>query len=126
MIKVGKYLDEAIDRRIARNDSDIAKQLGVSRSAISLWRLGRSAPNEDQAAKLAELLGKPEIMAECMAHRAKEPQARAAWERLARMAMQSTLGVIMGVTFVMSPTPANASTSNKTLNDCLYYVKLQA
>lgn len=80
------YLDEANDRGIVRNDNDLATRLHISRSTVSKWRSGERTPDEDQAAALADLLGKPEVMPECAAARAKTPQARAAWERLAKMA----------------------------------------
>lgn len=67
------YLDEAIERKLVKNDSETARRLEVSRATVSDWRVGRTAPNEDQAAALAALLGKPEILAECMGARAKKP-----------------------------------------------------
>lgn len=80
------YLDEAKERGIAKNDSDIARKLEVTPQAVSKWRKGDDAPAEDTAARLAEMLGKPEVMAECAAARAKTPEGRRAWERLAKIA----------------------------------------
>lgn len=86
MKPVWMYLDEAQERGLAANDSDIAAKLGVTKAAVCEWRKGRSAPAEDAAARLAELIGKPEVMAECAAARAKTPEGRRMWERLARIA----------------------------------------
>lgn len=86
MKPVWMYLDEAQERGLAANDSDIATKLGVTKAAVCEWRKGRSAPAEDAAARLAELIGKPEVMAECAAARAKTPEGRRMWERLARIA----------------------------------------
>ena len=52
MKAIWMYLDEAAERGIVRNDNDLANRLGVHRSAVSHWRSGKSAPNEDQAAVL--------------------------------------------------------------------------
>lgn len=95
MKPVWMYLDEAIDRGEAKNDSDIARKLGVTSAAVCEWRKGRSAPAEDAAARLADLIGKPEVMAECAAARAKTPEGRRAWERLARIAAAAV--VVVGV-----------------------------
>jgi transcriptional regulator with XRE-family HTH domain len=86
MKPVWMYLDEAQERGLAANDSDIAAKLGVTKAAVCEWRKGRSAPAEDAAARLAELIGKPEVMAECATARAKTPEGRRMWERLARIA----------------------------------------
>jgi len=89
MKPVTMYLDECIDRGLARNDSDIGRKIGATRAAISDWRVGRSHPNDDMAVRLADLLGKDpgELLAECGAARAKTPETRRAWERVAaRMA----------------------------------------
>lgn len=95
MKPVWMYLDEAQARGLAANDSDIAAKLGVTKASVCEWRKGRSAPGEDAAAKLAELLEKPEVMAECAAARAKTPEGRRMWERLARIAAAAV--VVVGV-----------------------------
>lgn len=92
MKQISLYLDEAIESGVAKNASELARLIGVSRSALSEWRAGRCSPNDDQAVKLAELLGKDpgELLAECGAARAKTPETRRAWERVAaRMAATS-------------------------------------
>lgn len=104
------YLDEAADRGLVKNDTDLGGLLGVSRSAVCEWRKGRSAPNEDQAAALAALLGKPEIMAECMAARTKRPETRAMWERAAKtLSLAASLVAGAGVILLLSPSPATAA-----------------
>ena len=96
MKPINLYLEEAIDSGKAKNDSDIARKIGATRSAVSSWRTGRRAPDDEEAIKLAELLGKEpgELLAECGAARAKTPATRQAWERVAaRMATIITLCV---------------------------------
>lgn len=89
MKQIFMYLDEAQDTGIVKNDADLAKRLGISRASVSEWRSGKSTPNDDQAVRLAKLIGKDagELLAECGAARAKSPETRRAWERIAaRMA----------------------------------------
>ncbi len=85
MRTVSSYLDELIDRRIARNDADIARLLNISRATVSIWRSGGSAPGEDQAAALAVLLERPEFVAVCMAQRTKREDTKRVWEVVAQM-----------------------------------------
>lgn len=92
MKQIFLYLDEAQDMGIVKNDAELAKQLGLSRASVSEWRSGKSTPNDEQAVRLANLLGKDagELLAECGAARAKSPETRKAWERIAaRMAASS-------------------------------------
>lgn len=112
MKPIRRYLDEAIDAGVFKNDSDIARQLGVHRSAVSQWRVGATAPNEDQAAALAALLGKPEVMAECMAARTRRPETRAMWERAAKtLSMATALSMVAGVLVLLTAPGNNANAS---------------
>lgn len=111
MKAVSLYLDECISRGVAANDADIARKVGVHRSAVSQWRLNMTAPAEDAAAKLAELLGKPEVMAECAAARAKTPEGRRMWERLARIAAAAVV--------VVAVTPHNTYASASQYAPCI-------
>lgn len=100
------YLDEAIDRGLAKNDSDIAKKIGATRTAVCDWRAGNTAPSDDHAVRLTELLGKDpgELLAECGAARAKTPETRRAWERIAaRMAASGITACVLVMAIGHSP-----------------------
>lgn len=104
------YLDEAADRGIVKNDAELARMVGVTRQSVSDWRRGTTAPGEDAAAALAALLGKPEVMAECMAARTKRPETRAMWERAAKtLSLAASLVAGAGVILLLSPSPAIAA-----------------
>ncbi|MDR3086507.1 MAG: helix-turn-helix domain-containing protein [Azoarcus sp.] len=111
-MKISHYMDEAEQRGIIKNDAEIARRLGVADATVSRWRTGQRAPDEDQAAALAELLNKPQIMAESAASRAKTKEGRAAWERLARsLSLQASLYAAIICTAILgslTPTPTNA------------------
>lgn len=111
MKKISSYIDEAIDSGVATNSADLARKLGVSRSALSEWRAERSSPNDDQAVKLADLLGKDagEILAECGAARAKSPETRRAWERIAARMAASSITVCAMVIAIRQSQEASAS-----------------
>lgn len=102
MKPIHMYLDECIERGICKNDSEIGLRLAVTRSAISHWRSGTSAPSDEQAIKLARLISKPEIelMAEAAAARAKSPEARSYWERIAKYS--ATAASVVAMTAVVS------------------------
>lgn len=110
MSAITRRIAEAIDTGRAKNYSDLAHQLGVTPAAITEWRKERSAPNEDQAAALAALLGKPEVMAECMAARTRRPETRAMWERAAKtLSMAASLTAVAGVVLLTTATGVEAA-----------------
>jgi transcriptional regulator with XRE-family HTH domain len=108
---MSRYLDDARESGLVKSDYDLAKKLGIGRAAVSKWRLGDHAPGEDQAAALATLLGKPEIMAEASAARAKTPEARKAWEKVAALlheAKDFAIVAAIGLACAMPATQADA------------------
>ena len=114
MKKICMYMDEAQDIGAVKNDAELAKKLGISRASVSEWRSGKSTPNDDQAVKLAEVLGKEpgELLAECGAARAKTPATRQAWERIAaRMAMSITLCAL-----IIHPSQSEAAEGRNVCN----------
>lgn len=98
MKRIHQYLDDALARGLADNDSDIARKIGTTRAAVSSWRTGRRSPDDEQAVKLALLLGRDpgELLAECGAARAKTPATRKVWERMAaRMASYGITALVL-------------------------------
>lgn len=114
MKAIARYLDELIDQGTVKNDSDTARKLNLSRATVSKWRSGDRAPDDEEAVRLADLLGKEagELLAECGAARAKTPATRQAWERIAaRMAMSITLCAL-----IIHPSQSQAAEGHKDCN----------
>ena len=117
MKPISRYLDDALDKGLSKNDSDTARKIGVTRASISDWRNGRTTPNDDQAVKLAELLGRDagEILAECGAARAKTPETRRAWERIAARMAASSITVCAMIIAIGYPQESKAEYISKLL-----------
>ncbi|WP_083483019.1 DUF3693 domain-containing protein [Thauera sp. 63] len=117
MSAITRRIAEAIDTGRAKNYSDLAHQLGVTPAAITEWRKERSAPNEDQAAALAALLGKPEVMAECMAARTRRPETRAMWERAAKTLSMATALSMVAVVLLLLTGAGNSAYASSGCNE---------
>jgi transcriptional regulator with XRE-family HTH domain len=106
---IALYLDEAIDRKIVKNDAETAARLGIARATVSRWRAGEKAPGDEEAIALAYLLQKhpEELLMECAATRTKSPEARRVFERLAKQfavaASVATAMIISGFCLTYSP-----------------------
>lgn len=79
-----EYLDEAKNRLGLPSDYALSKALGLTTSAISNYRAGRSRIDDDVALKLANLTGRNplEVIAAANFERAKTPEMKAIWQGL--------------------------------------------
>jgi predicted transcriptional regulator len=84
MKTTGDYLDAVKAKLDLPSDYATAKALGVTRAAVSRYRLGQSAPDDLVCARIAEILElEPmEVIAAIHFERATEPKARALWESI--------------------------------------------
>jgi len=89
------------------SDYQLAKRMGLTVQTISTWRRGKSTFDDTNAAKIAAILGREpgEVMALCAAERAKEPDNRARWLRVAALLAAAVL-----------PPAAGAAADNITKN----------
>lgn len=99
-------LDALADR--AGSDRKAAPLLGITHSAFSAWRTGRSFPDDDQCRKIGELLSRDPayVMAVVRAQRAKTKETRETWQRVAQ-AFASVL-VTVGAVTAIGVTPGTA------------------
>lgn len=113
-----RYLDELIDHGMVKNDSETARKLNVSRATVSDWRTGRTTPNDEQAVNLASLLRKDpgELLAECGAARAKSPETRRAWEKVA--ARIASYGITACLLIMTMPYSEQARASQGSASYC--------
>ncbi|WP_404989555.1 helix-turn-helix domain-containing protein [Caballeronia sp. LZ016] len=130
MKTTGKYLDEVRDRLDLPSDYAIAKALGVTRSAISSYRTGRTVPDDLVCARIAAALGvEPmEVIAATNYQRAKTDEARTLWESIwgkAAGAIALTL-TLFAVGLSVAPTSkATESGNGWVVRNTLCYVNCE-
>lgn len=106
-------------------DKDLAVKLRVTKSAVSNWRTGRAHPDAESVSRMCEATGEhvahwlPLIEAE----RARTPEAKKVWLRLAQMA--AAIALVVGI----APTHAeaiNALRGESAISADIHYAKLLA
>lgn len=82
------------------SDYRVAKELGVSRQAVSKWRAGRNLMGDDAGLEAAKLLKvKPEVvLLKLAAERSNSDEAAAVWKRLQRTAAVLLVTTLAGLT----------------------------
>lgn len=110
-MKTCKYFDEAIKKQGLKNDTELAKELGIGKAALSHYRKGIRSVDNETCLKVAKMCGMdnplPVIMA-ADADRAERSGQRSLWEEyFPKMAAASV------TIFVTSP--ALAALYNKAL-----------
>lgn len=108
-----KLLDRAKKAQGIESDYRLAQVAGVAKTAVTNYRSGRNAPDDEVAARLAELAGmNPEsVIAELHAERAKTPEMRALWLRMAshvRHAVAAVMLAIGAAMLLVAPNPGGA------------------
>lgn len=104
-------------------DKDLAAKLRVTKSAVSNWRNGRAHPDAESVARMCEATG--ESVAHWLplieADRARNPEARKVWLRLAQMA--AAVALTVGITAPLSTARAESTNFAQSVHP-VYYVKL--
>lgn len=127
-----QLLDKAKKAQGIESDYKLAQALGVVQTAVTNWRSGRSHPDDVRAAQLAEMAGQDpsSVIAELHAARAKTPEVRALWLRMAQQLRHAVALVMMacGVALLLvAPNPQGAQASTLPHHEngpaSVYYVK---
>lgn len=109
-----QYLGEVKDRLELPSDYAIAKALGVTRAAVSRYRMGHSMPDDLVCARIAEILciEPMEVIAATNYQRSKTDEARTLWESIwgkaAGAIALSLIACAVGALAVV-PSPARAA-----------------
>jgi hypothetical protein len=124
--ETNKLLDRAAKKLPTESDYSIANALGVSRAAVSKWRLGRNHMADTAAMKLAEILGEPSevVLALVAADRSSDPGAKKTWTNMAKKLRATAAATTMAALgFTMFPSDAARSQENGEFAQSVYYVK---
>jgi len=98
------------------SDYRIAKELGVSKTTVSNWRVGKGTMSDATAVRVAELLGENPayILAVVHAERTESPDAQKVWRKMAA-AFGGKAAAIFAATLLTGHSPhASASTLPQT------------
>ena len=79
-------LNNLRDRLQIPSDYQLAKELQISRAAVSTWRNEKDAPGDDIALKIADFLELPRcyVVAICHRERARSDEVRAFWDAVVK------------------------------------------
>jgi transcriptional regulator with XRE-family HTH domain len=82
MKTTSEWLDAVKEAAGLPSDYAAAKALGVTRSAVSGYRNGKSTFDEETCLKVADIVGVPRavVLTSVLAQRAKSDEVRLAWE----------------------------------------------
>jgi transcriptional regulator with XRE-family HTH domain len=106
MDRLGKILDAAKTARNISTDSELARQLHVTRSAVSNWRQGRNLPDAVACERLAQMTGQSvvQVIAIVGEARAISLDEKRVWRQIARVAV-----VVFAVGMTAIPTHVQAA-----------------
>lgn len=104
------YLDKAKEKLGIKADNEIATKIGVTRAAISSYRVGRTVMDDFAAAKIAEILGlnAMEVIAAANAEREKG-EKKEFWENFYKRLGGIAASIFFAVNLIMTPTPSQAA-----------------
>lgn len=110
-------LHEMLDALTAREKSErrAAALFGISQSSFNAWRRRRALPDDEQAARLAELLQLDPAFVLAVIHgeRAKSQQIRETWQRVADAFGKAAMLAVITATPFLLPSPTEAGTLHK-------------
>jgi transcriptional regulator with XRE-family HTH domain len=124
MSVLNQLLDQAIQHCEPQNDSALAGRLGISRSAVSLWRKGEGI----RAAHLTELVkiahADPQIALQVLAEQSASKDARKVWESLLdRLKAAAVACVVVAALLPQQAHATSADAASLTETSYRHYAK---
>ena len=94
-----EYIDALRAHLGLSSDYQLARELRVTRSAVSKYRTGQTTADESTALRIAELLNidPARVLADVAAERARTPEARTVWRRIANSLAVVPLFIFIGL-----------------------------
>jgi Phage related protein len=126
MFSIANLLDTAKAKANLESDYRLSKVIGITHSAMTHYRMGRSLPNESIIGQLCALSGDdPDVIAaQIQAARSKSPEAKNLWLRVAARMSGGASTAILSVCFAIAliaglATPTGASAQDASNNRCV-------
>lgn len=129
MTSLIEMLDKAKELRSLPSDAALARELGVTRGAVSSWRTGLKTPSDEVCEELAHLIGEKPLKVVGIVHamQAKTNKARKMWERFASAAaliIAVSVGSVPGKASA-TPYPGGDGISNESAR-VIHYAQFRA
>lgn len=104
MFSIADLLDAARARANIPSDYRLAQALGITRSAISSYRMGKSYPDDRTLGQLCALAGLDvaPVAAEIQGLRSQSPEGRTMWHDIAARLRGGATTAILAVCFALS------------------------
>jgi DNA-binding transcriptional regulator YdaS (Cro superfamily) len=108
MLNYAEMLDAL--RTLAGSDAKAAPLVGIRQSSFSQWRRRHAFPSDEQARRIADLLGLDAAYVVAIIHgeRAKNDETRAVWQRVAAAFGKAAAVAFFTITLTPPPAPAYA------------------
>jgi len=114
-MEIGTLIDAAKAGASIESDYRLGKILGIGDSAIPNWKAGRAWPSQAHILRLAEMaeMDAGQVLAAIQAQKAKTPEEREAWKRIAERLSRVAACIVAGVTLTVAGLPENSNADNR-------------
>ena len=123
-MEMKNYIEQA--EKKAGKQTELAKLLGISEGYIRMVKAGKRSLSNDVCIQLADYIraNRLEVIAASNLVTEKDEKKRRILESCFSTAASITAtAIIIGITSIMTPSPANASQALSKVQNNLYYVK---